>query len=81
MTFQICMPLTHQTSHELTNECLFTNDNTRRTGGHTLHKMQRATSTNAMTTKDELYIAALWLFLSQEPITMEHCTNSLTSIR
>ena len=54
MTFTICMPLTHQNSQELTNECLFTHDNNRRTGGHTLHEIQRVTSTNAMMTNDEL---------------------------
>ena len=58
------MPHTRQNSHELTNECLFTNDNTRQTDGHALHKMQQATSTNAMVTEDELYIAARSLFIS-----------------
>ena len=40
------------------------NDNVRQTGGHTLDKTQQATSTNALMTKDELYIAARSLFIS-----------------
>ena len=73
---------TCQNRPRINEECLFTIDNTRRTGGNTLlHKMQRATSTNAMMTKDKFYTTVGSFFTSsREPITMEHSTNSLTRI-
>ena len=71
------LPHARQNSHELMDECLFTNANNRRTGGHTFHKMQRAASTYAMVTEDELYIAARSLFICLFPLTKTNNNGAL----